>query len=80
MVDLSSDVLLQLSGQRFRACRETFNPIYDFHESLVPSFQEEEEIYYVDHLYDEETPSLADTEDSTSPFDSSFDDTDGSLE
>ena len=79
MVDLSSDVLLQLSGQRFRACRETINPIYGFHESLVPSVQEEE-IYYVDHLSDTETPSLADTEESTSLFNSSFDDTDGSLE
>ena len=79
MVDLSSDVLLQLSGQRFRACRKTFNPIYEFHESLIPSFQEEE-IYYVDHLSDAETPSLADSEDSTSLFDSSFDDTDEGLE
>ena len=46
---------------------------------MVPSVQEEE-IYYVDHLSDTETPSLADIEESTSLFNSSFDDTDGSME
>ena len=46
---------------------------------MVPSFQEEE-ICYVDHPSDVETPSLADSEDYDSPFDSSFDDTDEGLE
>ena len=78
MVDLSSDVLFQLSGQRFRACQATFDPIYEFHESLIPSCKEEE-IYYVDHLSNAETPSLANTEDITSLFYSSLDDTDESL-